>query len=83
MQCKPYHVGNKALIIGDAAHAMVPFYAMGMNTVSRLYWPYKDNILIALENYWYIANTYFLYRNWKIIYDQYIINILSVYDPVY
>lgn len=34
-QCKPYHVGNKAFIIGDAAHAMVPFYAQGMNSVRR------------------------------------------------
>ncbi|XP_058810783.1 kynurenine 3-monooxygenase isoform X2 [Phymastichus coffea] len=31
IKCKPYHVGSKALIIGDAAHAMVPFYAQGMN----------------------------------------------------
>lgn len=31
IKCKPYHVGNTALIIGDAAHAMVPFYAQGMN----------------------------------------------------
>ncbi|XP_011500707.1 PREDICTED: kynurenine 3-monooxygenase [Ceratosolen solmsi marchali] len=31
IQCKPYHFGSKALIIGDAAHAMVPFYAQGMN----------------------------------------------------
>lgn len=34
LQCKPYHVGKTAVIIGDAAHAMVPFYAQGMNTVS-------------------------------------------------
>ncbi|XP_011332471.2 kynurenine 3-monooxygenase isoform X2 [Ooceraea biroi] len=32
IKCKPYHVGKTALIIGDAAHAMVPFYAQGMNT---------------------------------------------------
>ncbi|XP_015589862.1 kynurenine 3-monooxygenase isoform X2 [Cephus cinctus] len=31
IKCKPYHVGKTALIIGDAAHAMVPFYAQGMN----------------------------------------------------
>jgi len=32
VKCKPYHVSDKALIIGDAAHAMVPFFAQGMNS---------------------------------------------------
>ena len=31
IKCSPYHVGSKSLIIGDAAHAMVPFYAQGLN----------------------------------------------------
>ncbi|KAL6268533.1 hypothetical protein P5V15_001666 [Pogonomyrmex californicus] len=31
IKCKPYHVGKTVVIVGDAAHAMVPFYAQGMN----------------------------------------------------
>lgn len=31
VKCKPYHYMDKALILGDAAHAMVPYYGQGMN----------------------------------------------------
>lgn len=31
VKCNPYHVKDTSIILGDAAHAMVPFYGQGMN----------------------------------------------------
>jgi kynurenine 3-monooxygenase len=31
IKCSPYHYGSTGVIIGDASHAMVPFYGQGMN----------------------------------------------------
>ena len=31
VKCSPWNAGGKALLLGDSAHALVPFYGQGMN----------------------------------------------------
>lgn len=37
VKCSPYHIGDTCVLMGDAAHAVVPFYGQGMNAVSNSY----------------------------------------------
>jgi len=58
VKCFPYHVADKAVILGDAAHAMVPFYGQGMNcgmedcvVLDDAFDRHGDDISKALEDY--------------------------------
>lgn len=43
VRCYPWHVGDAAVLIGDAAHAVVPFYGQGMNA------SFEDVVALAEE----------------------------------
>ncbi|XP_064293128.1 kynurenine 3-monooxygenase isoform X2 [Plodia interpunctella] len=58
VKCRPYNISEKALIIGDAAHAVVPFYGQGMNAgfedctiLDRMFQKYDDDVAKVLEEY--------------------------------
>ncbi|CAH0406619.1 unnamed protein product [Chilo suppressalis] len=78
VKCRPYNVDDKALIIGDAAHAVVPFYGQGMNAgfedctlLDQLMQKYKDDLPRVLEEF---SDT-----RWK---DTYAISDLAMYNYV-
>lgn len=47
LQCSPYHYKNKVGLLGDAAHATVPFFGQGVNAVS--YQERKNNEYICVK----------------------------------
>ncbi|CAA9398839.1 MAG: Kynurenine 3-monooxygenase [uncultured Pyrinomonadaceae bacterium] len=58
VKCFPWNVGGKSLLLGDAAHAVVPFYGQGMNA------SFEDcrvlNDLIERHG-----------TNWKTVFDEF------------
>lgn len=58
VKCFPWHLNGKSLLLGDAAHAIVPFYGQGMNA--------------AFEDVYVLDQLLDKYGdNWKIVFDEY------------
>jgi kynurenine 3-monooxygenase len=58
VKCRPYHLNSKCLLIGDAGHAVVPFYGQGMNAgfedctiLTELFNEYGNDVTRILEKY--------------------------------
>ncbi|XP_047527577.1 kynurenine 3-monooxygenase [Vanessa atalanta] len=78
VKCRPYNVMDKALIIGDAAHAVVPFYGQGMNAgfedcyiLDELFQKHHDNVADILQD--------FSDSRWK---DAFAISDLAMYNYI-
>ena len=56
IKCRPYHYNSSAVILGDAAHAMVPFYGQGMNAG-------LEDVRVLFE----ILDCHHVYNNYDIV----------------
>ncbi|XDV49928.1 hypothetical protein PO909_019083 [Leuciscus waleckii] len=58
VKCSPYHLFDKCVLMGDAAHAVVPFYGQGMNAgfedclvINEIMDQLDENIAAVLQEY--------------------------------
>ncbi len=65
VNCDPWHRFGKTLLMGDAAHAMVPFYGQGMNASFEDVAVF-DEILMKFKDSLNDGNT-----TWETIFDEY------------
>lgn len=65
VKCNPWHRFGKTLLMGDAAHAMVPFYGQGMNASFEDVAVF-DEILMKFKDSLNNGNT-----TWETIFDEY------------
>ncbi|KAK7901180.1 hypothetical protein WMY93_017949 [Mugilogobius chulae] len=58
VKCSPYHIADKCVLMGDAAHAVVPFYGQGMNAgfedcvvFDEIMDQFNEDLGVVLEEY--------------------------------
>lgn len=83
MRCKPWHFEDKALLIGDAAHAIVPFHGQGMNCGFEDC-EYLDELLAEHQNFHTIFEAFEIERkkNADAIADMALDNYIEMRDRV-
>ena len=58
IKCSPWHIAERLLLVGDAAHAIVPFYGQGMNCAFEDC-VYLDQCIAAHAPHWeHVFQTY-------------------------
>lgn len=63
IKCKPYHIEDKVVLLGDAAHAMVPFYGQGLNCGFEDLLVFEDLMNKFNGNFARVLPEYTEYRN--------------------